>query len=600
MSEELRHYDLIDNPRIVGKYESYKIGKTKIGQLKKAEIIPNKAYTNFNDLMPDEILVDRRDLKNIKVHCVVERKDIGELDTDKDILEALQQCNNNCQILGANVGVATDGSSYYWINPNQDTKKNRYIQKKPIRKKKKIQVKRSFTEISNADGSLFSEEFDINQKTAQPNFNKLTSKTREALENFELVENSMSTTNSKIRPIETKDPTDFAKQIWQILWIKTGATPQKILLTFVEIFMFKYLSDLGILVENKGVPISFQDVLGKEKEEAFEYYVNNVRPYLKKKLFPLHGGTTIINGGVLNPEDPSHNKKFHSILEKFEEFGDLNQSRINPDFKSKLFENFMKGHPAGVRGLGQFFTPRKVIDAMIEMSNIGKLTKNHKICDPACGVGGFILDPIKVKENGLIHYYKIKGKKIISTQNFSGFDVRNNDESRVIAILAKANMLIFLSDLLKQNIHLAPEFAKLFGKTFESSPRDLGTLERINDKDKYDLILTNPPYTTIGIDEFKDEIRDNAKLKKFYSILGGGKEGLFLEWIIRCLTPGGRAFVIIPDGLLSRGYDHKIRKFIKDQCILDAIISLPMKTFYTTPKKNIHSSNYKERTNFRY
>lgn len=87
-------------------------------------------------------------------------------------------------------------------------------------------------------------------------------------------------------------------------------------------------------------------------------------------------------------------------------------------------------------------------------------------------------------------------------------------------------------------------------------------------------------------------------LRKFYKINGGGKEGLFLEWIIRSLKPNGKAFVIIPDGLLNRLNDDKLRQFVKDECIIDAIISLPVRSFYTTPKKTyvlaITKKNYSD------
>ena len=58
-----------------------------------------------------------------------------------------------------------------------------------------------------------------------------------------------------------------------------------------------------------------------------------------------------------------------------------------------------------------------------------------------------------------------------------------------------------------------------------------------------------------------------------------------MEWIIRALKPGGKAFVIIPDGILNRQNDKNLRQFILDECYIDGIISLPIKTFFTTPKK---------------
>ena len=64
-----------------------------------------------------------------------------------------------------------------------------------------------------------------------------------------------------------------------------------------------------------------------------------------------------------------------------------------------------------------------------------------------------------------------------------------------------------------------------------------------------------------------------------------GVEGLFLEWIVRSLKPGRKAFIIIPDGILNRGNDKRLRQFILEECIIDGIISLPINAFYTTPKK---------------
>lgn len=55
--------------------------------------------------------------------------------------------------------------------------------------------------------------------------------------------------------------------------------------------------------------------------------------------------------------------------------------------------------------------------------------------------------------------------------------------------------------------------------------------------------------------------------------------------MIRELKPNGRAFVVVPDGFLYRPSDAELRRFLREQCTLDAIVSLPEKTFYTTTKK---------------
>ena len=64
-----------------------------------------------------------------------------------------------------------------------------------------------------------------------------------------------------------------------------------------------------------------------------------------------------------------------------------------------------------------------------------------------------------------------------------------------------------------------------------------------------------------------------------------GIEGLFMEWIIRALKPNGKAFIVVPDGIMNRSNDKKLRDFILEQCEIDAVISLPLNTFFTTNKK---------------
>jgi type I restriction enzyme M protein len=390
--------------------------------------------------------------------------------------------------------------------------------------------------------------------------------------------------NSQIIKESTKDPTSLAKQIWQDVWSVSGATPEKCLYTFVELFIFKYLSDLNILDEdNKGNKINFKYIYSISEKAAFLNYSSNVRPYLKI-MFPIdkEDGTTIINGTVLNPEVPEHSKVFFKILNKFDKFGEM--KNIDPSFKSKVFEEFMK-ESISEKNLGQFFTPRNIIDAMIEISDIDKLEEGSVICDPACGVGGFILEPMKVKENGVNYYYKVEGDKIVPRYRFCGFDKGFEKEEQLTIILAKANMLIFISELLKKNPTLSEEFSNLFNLTFKLlSKTILGTLSKL-ERDKYDLILTNPPYVTSGSSNYKEAIKSDSKLKKFYSVNAMGVEGLFLEWIIRSLKPSKKAFVIIPDGILNRLNDKSLREFIKKECIIEGIISLPINAFYTTPKK---------------
>jgi hypothetical protein len=146
-------------------------------------------------------------------------------------------------------------------------------------------------------------------------------------------------------------------------------------------------------------------------------------------------------------------------------------------------------------------------------------------------------------------------------------------------------MLIYLSALIRDNPGITVDFANLFNETFLLQTNSiLGTLVHPTEN-TYDLILTNPPYVMSGSSNLKDEIAKQDILKRYFSISAMGIEGLFMEWIIRALKPGGKAFVVVPDGIMNRSNDKRLRDFILEECNIDAVISLPINTFFTTNKK---------------
>jgi type I restriction-modification system DNA methylase subunit len=577
MSEELVQKGLTEHGLRIGNYEFYNIGSTTLNQLKKCGAIPDKDYKEYGIRKPDAILVDRRNRKRVKVICVVEGKPTEKFDSDQKRTGSVQQCNDLSQVLDADIGIATDYSSFIWFNPRQANSKTEY-------EDETTGMRRSYTIIEDENASDFIKEFVIEQKQDEEDITKLGAKTRASIQNMELVRKNISPINSRLIKEDVKDPTKLATQIWQDVWFATGATAQSCLYTFVELFIFKYLSDLNILTKDgAGNKISFKDIFALSPNEAFLNYTQNARPFLKI-MFPesLQDHTTIINGTVLNVNVAQHSLVFYKILKRFNDFGEM--KNIDPSFKSKVFEEFMK-ETISRKNWGQFFTPRNIIDAMIEISDIDKLEEGSKVCDPACGVGGFILEPLKVKEKGVDFYYQVIGDEIKPRLNFYGFDKGFEKEEQLVIILAKANMLIFLSELLKKNPALSEKFSDLFNSTFKLlSNTTLGTLS-ITERNKYDLILSNPPYVTSGSSSYKEAINSEFRLKEFYKTQGFGTESLFLEWIVNSLKPSKSAFVIIPDGILNRLNGQKLRASLKEECIINAIISLPINAFYRNPKK---------------
>lgn len=546
MSEELNQRDLINNPEKIGDYDFRNIGSTTLSQLKTAKIISSKNYKDFEKRKPDAIISIPSVVKSkIKTTiAVIENKDVSKFKTPKQKQEAIQQGLEVAEVLEAKILIVTDTIETLWINALNGE------------------------EILDEKGRVVKEKFDKNN----PDLAILIQKIYESIDK----------NNSHIREAKFVDPTDLAKRIWQILWSISGATPESCLYSFVELFIFKYLSDLKILDNDESFEKLINSYSYKTPEEVISYYAKNVRLHIKEQLFPKGiDGTTIINGTVfVNNEDTAiegRSTAFEKILREFESYGKLDN--IHPDFKSKLFESFLK-ESISKKNWGQYFTPLRVVQSIIKMSE-SDINESSIICDPAGGVGKFLLEAVKPRLNEL---YKIKNGKLEYSIKLAGYDIGFDKDEQKTIILAKANMLIYFSELLRKNRELTSEFAKLFNDTFELKKNSiLGTLAS-PEKEVYTLILSNPPYVTSGSSNIKEEIKRKG-LQSYYKVNGIGVEGLFMEWIIRSLKPGGKAFVVVPDGIFNRQNDKNLRQFILDECIVDGIISLPVKTFFTTPKK---------------
>jgi type I restriction enzyme M protein len=578
--------------QIFGEYEYFQIGSTTFNQLSQSKIIPKTYNKKFNTHKPDRLIIDRAGKKS-SVIAVIEDKKTGKFSSEIEKLKAIQQCNNYCQELNAKMGIITDNSITIWINPSQKNKDTEYEDEVTGKT-------RSYTLIKKEDGAEVIRNFKIEDKKDISNPEELDDDTRKLYKLIKEISLKINNKNSVIKEPERIDPLPLARRVWQDIWVATGKSPEKCLYNVVELFIFKFLSDLEILSDPNDFD-SLYNLIEKNKkpEEVLRYYVNNCRKKIYNKdneddcLFPAGSdGTTIINGTIFVDESGKANITqailFRDSIKKFKdfekEFGKFSTHNIDKDFKTKLYEAFLK-QTAGLKSLGQFFTPRKVIRSIIEMSGISNFSGGERVCDPFCGVGGFVLEPLNLPERS--NDFRPKNKKIKSPIDYKGYDKGfEKDEERTI-ILAKANMLIYLSELVAET-KLTREFAKnAFNKTFHLWRSNLGTLQEISTKEeeKFNLILTNPPYVKRGIKTLKNEIAQDTDLSNFYKINGGGLEGLALEWIIRHLKKGGKAFVVIPDGILNRLDDKNLRSFILQECYLDGIISLPQKTFYATPKK---------------
>ena len=548
MSEQTIQNSLFSNDvSILDKYTCLSLGATTISDLMKSGKLKQVKVSKNLSKKPDVLIIN----KNKDVVVFLEFKTPDELNTQDKINKAIKQEIGVAKEIGAKIYIVTDGEKYIWLNPITG---NLIVDEKGNQITRKIDPK---------------------------------SEPKKVAEFIDLVSLSVSAENNTILKLEDIDPTDLAKKIARILKRMTFASSKMSLYTFVEVFLFKYLSDINVLKDNNSFSYiyslySVEETSRLTNADILGAYLEGPRTQMKM-LFPDGGdGTTIVNGQIFHVkkgvdghyiEEDSHAICFKNIMDEFYNYEKSNGKFINisKDFKSKLFETFMKNSD-DKSDMGQFFTPLKIVREMVNMVTINS---GMSICDPASGVGKFLLEAAANVP------FEVKNGQLVSGVDLYGFEKQMSGKDDITTILAKANMLIYFSKLFKDNNnidevqYLATE---LLNKVFYSSKKALGTLDKL-EENKYDLILANPPY-------YQDAtITKLASDTGFYTAKGNGVEALFLEWIIRSLKYGGAANIVLPDGIFTNLGNTKLKELILKNCYIESIISLPINSFFNTPKK---------------
>jgi len=218
------------------------------------------------------------------------------------------------------------------------------------------------------------------------------------------------------------------------------------------------------------------------------------------------------------------------------------------DTKGDLYE-YMLSKIATAGQNGQFRTPRHIIKLMVEMV---EPKPKDVICDPACGTAGFL---IAAGEYLRDHHPEIlrddKLRAHFHNSMFYGFDF----DSTMLRI-GSMNMLL----------HGVENPSIVY--------RDSLGQSHAGETEKYTLVLANPPFAgSLDYETTAKDLLEVVKTKK--------TELLFLALFLRLLKPGGRAAVIVPDGVLfGTSNAHKdLRKMLVENQKLDAVIKLPSGVF---------------------
>ena len=247
----------------------------------------------------------------------------------------------------------------------------------------------------------------------------------------------------------------------------------------------------------------------------------------------------------------------------------INLSATDLDTKGVAFEQFMDGFFKG--DFGQYFTPREIIDFAVAMV---EPEADDLVLDPACGSGGFLLYALDAVRSQAAEYYPddpVQGDRYwheFAQQRLFGIEI--NDE---LTRVAKMNMI--LHDDGHSNIANTDALERF---------DDLYELNRDFTRNRFSLILTNPPFGAqvllaerpyladyvLGRQPNRTGVRRSQKT-----------EVLFIERVWQFLQPEkGRCAIVVPDGILANASLQYVRDFILDNFQLLAIISLPPSAFF--------------------
>ncbi len=222
-------------------------------------------------------------------------------------------------------------------------------------------------------------------------------------------------------------------------------------------------------------------------------------------------------------------------------------SALDVDVKGAAFEGLLeKAASEGKKGAGQYFTPRLLIRSIVKvMKPDPRASLDFTICDPACGTGGFLLEAYEwllCQTKGALDR---KDAKRIKEKTYFGQDLV--PRPRRLAL-----MNLYLHGL-EPRIYLGDSI-------YEPSRGE-----------KYDVILTNPPFGTRGANQ--------APEREDFTIETSNKQLNFVQHVLTTLKPGGRAAMVLPDNVLFEDKAGEVFEILMKDCNVHTVLRLPRGTF---------------------
>ena len=274
-------------------------------------------------------------------------------------------------------------------------------------------------------------------------------------------------------------------------------------------------------------------------------------------------------------------------------------SRTDVDAKGAAYQEIVGTNLRGDRG--QYFTPRGAIQLIVEILDP---KEGERVLDPACGTGGFLVAAIAHMNR---RFAKEAGVElgVESTDDF--LSIRDRLAHYAENRLFGADFDPFLVRAAQMNVVMASNTnANLFNmNSLEFPDGHLPGVSPAEDQIKLgsvDVVMTNPPFGSdipitdpniLGHFELAHhwDPSNEGGFKKRGTLKGSvAPEVLFIERVVDWLKPGGRAGIVLPDGILGNPGDEYIRWWILNNCWVLASIDLPVEVFIVEANVNILTS----------
>ena len=231
---------------------------------------------------------------------------------------------------------------------------------------------------------------------------------------------------------------------------------------------------------------------------------------------------------------------------------------LDIDVKGEIYEGLLQKNAEDIKsGAGQYFTPRPLIKAMVEVS---RPEAGMTIYDPACGTGGFLI----AAHDYISNSYQLdkEQKRFLKYGTFSGKDIVDG-----VARLCVMNLY-------------------LHGIGGDESPIEVGDSLSSDPGDRYNMVLTNPPFgrkssVTIVNREGKTARQSLSYERPDFWATTSNKQLNFLQHVKTILEINGRAAIVVPDNVLFEGgAGETVRRKLLHECDVHTLLRLPTGVFY--------------------